>query len=167
MSTPRSEDWTPLRPLTDTGYAPLDESDSYARYQSESRSIGDIAGDVLSNASTLIKQEVELVKAEAKQSASRLGKGVGLLAAAGVVALLALIALTLAMVRGFALVIGTKADPAWGWGALATTGVWAVVAVILGVAGKSALNKVRGLPRTTDTVSKIPNAVTGNEEKNR
>jgi hypothetical protein len=110
---------------------------------------------------------VELAKAEAKESASRAGKGVGLMAAGAVFALLALIALTLALTRAFAVVIGSYSAPAWGWGALVVTAIWAIVAVILVVVGRGALAKVRGLPETTETVSKIPNAVTGNEEKNR
>lgn len=147
--------------------APTPQDESYARFQGEDRSLGEIAGDVLASASTLLKQEFELAKAEARQSAGRAGKGVGLLVAAGVFALLALVALTLALTRGFALLIGSAASPAWGYGALVTTGLWAVVALVLALAGKGALDKVRGLPRTAETVSKIPNAVTGNEEKNR
>ena len=50
---------------------------------------------------------------------------------------------------------------------LIMTVLWAIVAAILAFAGKSALQKVNGIPKTTETVSKIPNAVKGNEEKNR
>lgn len=140
---------------------------SYARYRSDDRSLGEIASDLLTSASTLLRQEVELAKAEAKQSATRAGKGVGLLVGAGVFGLLALFALTLALWWWLAKLIGGAADPAFVWGALATMAIWAVVAAILAAAGRSALNKVQGLPRTTDTVTKIPNAATGNEEKNR
>lgn len=53
---------------------------SYARYRAEERSLGDIASDLIDNATTLIRQEVELAKVEAKQSASKAGKGAGMLA---------------------------------------------------------------------------------------
>lgn len=39
-------------------------------------------------------------------------------------------------------------------------------AAILAMAGKNEFGKMRGLPKTAETVKKIPNAATGNEEKN-
>ena len=41
-----------------------------------------------------------------------------------------------------------------------------IVALVLMNSGKGELKRVKGMPETADTVSKIPNAVTGNEEKN-
>lgn len=142
------------------------EEQSYQRYQAEDRSIGEIVSDVMGNASTLVKQEVELAKAEAKQTATRAGKGVGFLAGSGVAAFLALIALTLGIWWTIAVAINA-ADPALGWAGLWTFLLWLVVAGVLAMLGKSALDKMKGLPKTAETVSKIPNAVTGNEEKNR
>lgn len=145
-----------------------DEPDaSYARYQAEDRSLGEIASDLMGNASTLVRQEIELAKAEAQQSASRAGKGVGLLAGAGVAALMMLIALTLALWWALSVALGTRMDPSYGWGGVLTGVVWAVIAAILAAAGRSALKKIRGLEQTQETVTKIPNAATGNEEKNR
>lgn len=162
---------TPNEPVVGSTAAPgpgdLEAEASYARFRSEDRSLGEIASELLSSASTLMRQEVALAKAEAKDSASKAGKGVGLLAGAGVAALLMLIAVTLGLWYWLSELIGTAADPAYIAGAFATAGIWAVIALILGLAGKSALNKIRGLQETTDTVSKIPNAATGNEEKNR
>ena len=129
--------------------------------------VREIVGDLTSDLTTLVKQEIELAKVEAKQSAARAGKGAGLLAGAGVAALMMLFALTLALWWAMSVLIGSQADPALGWGGLATAAIWAVVAGILALAGKSAFDKIKGLPKTTDTVSKIPNAVSGNEEKNR
>ena len=143
---------------------PPDES--YQRYRQEDRSLGEIASDVLDNASTLIRQEVELAKAEAKDSAAKAGKGVGMLVGAALAALLALIALTLMMWWAFAVLIDSD-DPALGWSGLIVTVIWLVVAGALAAAGKSELAKIKGLPKTQDTVKKIPNAATGHEEKNR
>ncbi|MDN5569739.1 MAG: phage holin family protein [Propionibacteriaceae bacterium] len=140
---------------------------SYDRYRSEDRSLGEIASDVLDNASTLIRQEVELAKAEVSQSASRAGKGVGMLVGAGVFGLLALIALTLCLWWAIAVGIGSAADPALGWSGLIVTVLWLVVAGVLAALGRSELNKIKGLPKTTETLQKIPNAAAGNEEKNR
>ena len=143
------------------------EEQSYARYQSEDRSLGEIATDLLDNATTLIRQEVELAKVEAKQSATRAGKGVGMLVGAGVAGLLGLIALTLAAWWGLAILIGSDTDPALGWSGLIVTVIWLVIAGILAAVGKGELNKMRGLKQTAETVKKIPNAATGHEEKNR
>lgn len=140
---------------------------SYARYQAENRSLGEIATDLLDNATTLIRQEVELAKVEAKQSAIKAGKGAAMLTGAALTALLGLIAVTLALWWALALLLGTPEDPALGWSGLVVAALWFAIAAALAAAGKSELTKMRGLPRTTDTIKKIPNAAAGNEEKNR
>ncbi len=149
------------------GVAPADVDESYQRYKQEDRSLGDIISEVMDNASTLVKQEVELAKAEAKQAASRAGKGVGMFVGAGIAAFMALFALTLLLWWLFAILIGSSVDPALGWSGLIVTVIWLVVAGILAALGKSALDKIKGLPKTQETVKKIPNAAKGNEEENR
>ena len=57
--------------------------------------------------------------------------------------------------------------PALGWSGLIVTVIWLVVAGVLAMVGKSELDKIKGLPKTQDTVKKIPNAATGHEEKNQ
>lgn len=133
----------------------------------EERSIGELIGDVSSNFSTLVNQELALAKAEATQSAQRAGKGVGMLAGAALAANLALVFGSLGLWWAIAIWIGNHDHPALGWAGLIMLALWGIIAAILGLAGKSALQKVRGLPRTSDTVSKIPDALKGNEEKNR
>ncbi|HSO69635.1 MAG TPA: phage holin family protein [Arachnia sp.] len=145
----------------------VEDEASYARYRAEDRSLGEIAGDLFDNATTLIRQEVELAKVEAKQSAFKAGKGVGMYVGAGVTALLGLIALTLALWWGLAVLIGTRQDPELGWSGLIVAVIWLAIAAMLAAAGKNEFTNMRGLDRTADTVNKIPNAVTGNEEKNR
>ena len=144
-----------------------DADESYQRYREEDRSLGEIVSGVMDNASTLVKQEVELAKAEAKQAASRAGKGVGMFAGAAIAALMALFALTLMLWWLFAILIGDAIDPALGWSGLIVTVIWLVVAGVLAAVGKSELDKVKGLPKTQETVKKIPNAAKGNEEENR
>lgn len=144
-----------------------DVDESYQRYRQEDRSLGEIVSELMDNASTLVKQEVELAKAEAKQSATRAGKGVGMFAGAAIAGLMALFALTLMLWWLFAILIGDSAEPALGWSGLIVTIIWLIVAGVLAALGKSALDKVKGLPKTQETVKKIPNAVKGNEEENR
>lgn len=141
--------------------------ESYARYRDEDRSLGEIVSEVMDNASTLVKQEVELAKAEAKIAAARAGKGVGMLVGAAIGAFMALFALTLLLWWAIGVLIGSSTAPALGWSGLIVTILWLVVAGVLAALGKSELDKIKGLPKTQDTVKKIPNAATGHEEKNR
>lgn len=127
----------------------------------DSRSIGELLGDVSSDLSTLMRQEVALAKAEVGQSASRAGKGVGMLVGAAVTGHLFLVFGSVAGWWALGEVVGR------GWSGLIVAGVWLLIAIILGLVGKSALNKVKGLPKTTDSLGKIPNALKGNEEENR
>ena len=147
------------------GQSEVDES--YQRYRHEDRSLGEIISEVMDNASTLVKQEVELAKAEAKVAASRAGKGVGMFVGAAIGAFMALFALTLLLWWVIGVLIGSSTAPALGWSGLIVTVIWLVVAGILAAVGKSELDKIKGLPKTQDTVKKIPNAATGHEEKNR
>lgn len=39
--------------------------------------------------------------------------------------------------------------------------------LILAAAGRAELKRIRGLPNTTDTLTKVPNALKGYEEENR
>ena len=146
--------------------AAFDEVGQYHR-EADPRSLGEIASDVLDNASTLIRQEVDLAKAEVKQSATRAGKGAGFLSGAAVTGYLGLLFLSLAAWWGIAILIGSYDEPALGWSGLIVGAIYLIVAAILATTGKSELNKIKGLPKTTETVSKIPNAATGQEEKNR
>ncbi len=145
------------------------ERDAYARdafEREDRRSLGEISSDLLENASTLIRQEVELAKAELRQSASRTGKGAGLLGGAGVAGLFALTFASLAVWWALGVAIGSPGAPALGWSGLILMLLYAVVAAILATLGRAKLKEVQGLPRTTETLKKIPNAVKGNEEMN-
>ena len=127
----------------------------------DGRSVGAMLSDVTANVSTLMQQELALAKAEARQSATRAGKGVGLFAGAGVAALLFLVFLSVSAWWGLGQFIGNQ------WSGLIVAVIWAVVAAVLVAVGKKELDRIRGLRRTSETLSKIPNAVKGHEEENR
>ncbi|WP_198671349.1 phage holin family protein [Desertihabitans aurantiacus] len=127
----------------------------------DGRSIGQLLSDVTSTLSTLMRQEVALAKAEASQSASRAGKGIGMFAGAAVAGLLLLVFISLSAMFGFGQFMGYE------WAALIVASVWAIVAVILAVVGRNEMRRIRGVPDTTDTLSKVPNALKGQEEMNR
>ena len=58
---------------------------------SAEKSLGDIVGEVSDKASLLVRDEIELAKAEVQEKVTRLGKGAAVGAAAGVFAFFALI----------------------------------------------------------------------------
>ena len=120
-------------------------------------SVGELFSDVAVDLSTLIRQEVELAKAELRQSATRAGKGAGLLAGAGISGHMVLLFASVAAWWGIGDATGH------GWSALIVAAIWLVVAAILALAGRREISAVSGLPQTAQTVQKIPDAVRGNE----
>jgi Putative Actinobacterial Holin-X, holin superfamily III len=122
-------------------------------------SVGDLLSEVSADLSTLMRQEVELAKAEIRQSASRAGKGVGMFAGAGIAGHMVLLFLSVAVWWGLGDSIGH------GWSALVVAAVWLIIAAVLALTGRSELKSVTGLHRTTESVKKIPTAITGNEEQ--
>lgn len=127
----------------------------------DGRSIGEVLSAVTRNISTLMQQEVALAKAELRQSGQRAGKGIGLFAGAGVGGLLFLVFVSVSASWGLGQFIGVE------WGALIVAVIWAIVAAILAMVGKKEFERIRGIPQTTETLSKVPNALKGHEEENR
>ena len=124
---------------------------------SSDRSLGELISEVTADLSTLLRQELELAKAELQQSASRAGKGAGMLGGAALAGHFVLLFLSMALWWAIGAATGL------GWSALIVAAVWGVIGGILAVAGRSALKSVRGIPATTDTVKKIPDALKGND----
>jgi hypothetical protein len=104
-----------------------------------------------------MRQEVDLAKAELRQSATRAAKGTGMLAGAGVAGHLALLFLSAAAWWGIGDGIGH------GWSALIVGAAWLIVMTVLGLMGRRDITSVPGVPRTAETVKKIPDAAKGNE----
>ena len=121
------------------------------------RSLGDLIGEVTEDLSTLMRQELELAKAELQQSATRAGKGAGMLGGAAVAGYFVLLFASIAL--WWAIGAGTGL----GWSAVIVALLWGIIAAILALSGRSSLKSVRGLPKTTDTMKKIPDALKGNE----
>jgi len=66
----------------------------------DERSLGDLFSDLSRETTTLVRQEVQLAKAELTQSATEVARGVGMLVAGGAVAYAGLLFLLLAIVFG-------------------------------------------------------------------
>ena len=113
-------------------------------------SLGELLGEVTSDLSTLMRQELELAKAELRESATRAGKGAGLMGGAGYGALMCIFFLSVAAWWGLGYLVGNA------WSALIIAAVWAVIALILFLVGRGALKSVRGAPQTVDSLKEFP-----------
>lgn len=121
--------------------------------------VGEIFADISRDLSTLIRQETELAKAELRESATRAGKGAGMLGGAGVAGHFVLLFLSIAVWWGLGNGIGRA------WSALVVAVIWAVIAAVLASIGRREIKQVKGIPQTTETAREIPDALKGNEEK--
>ncbi|MFB4354518.1 phage holin family protein [Microbacterium sp. LS_15] len=129
-----------------------------SEHNAETTSLGDLLGEVTSDLSTLMRQELELAKAELKQSATRAGRGAGMLGGAGYAALMAVFFLSVALWWALGYLTGL------GWSAVIVAVIWALIALVLFLMGRTRLKSVEGAPRTVETVKRIPDAVKRNEE---
>jgi hypothetical protein len=116
-------------------------------------SFGELMGNVTHDLSTLLRQEVELAKAELRQEASRLGKAGGMFGGAALAGYMVLLFLSFALWWGLSNLMDQ------GWAALIVAVVWAVIAAVLVPMARAQLRQVRGLPRTTETIKDIPDAL--------
>ena len=123
---------------------------SAAHVKADNASLGELLGDVTRDLSTLMRQEVELAKAELKQSTSRAGKGAGMLAGAGVGGHFVLVFLSLALMWALGAIMPL------GWSALIVAVIWAIIAAVLASTGRKELKQIKGLPQTGETLSEIP-----------
>src|SRR6476619_1381478 len=120
------------------------------------RSLGALISEVTEDLSTLMRQELELAKAELQQTATRAGRGVGMLGGAGVAGYFVLLFVSIALWWAIGSATGL------GWSAVIVAVIWAIIAAILITVGRSSLKSVRGIPKTADTMKKIPDALKGN-----
>lgn len=124
-----------------------------------SRSFGDLFGDVTQGFSTLLRQEVALAKAELAESAKHAKVGASLLGGAGYAALMTIFFVSVALM--WALADGLESIPG---GAMIVALLWAVIAVVLGLIGKSKIDEIEGMPRTVDSIKKLPETVSKSED---
>jgi hypothetical protein len=172
-------------PGSTTGYAPPPTTEQYGYANTaqpltdeghpavEGVSVGELIGEVSRDLSTLMRQELELAKAEVKAEANKAsqelktearkaGKGAGMLGGAGFAGYMLALFLSLAAMWGLANVMDA------GWAALIVAVVWGIVAAVLYSRGRSELKKV-DLTRlkelnpkpeqTVDTLQQVPSAL--------
>jgi Putative Actinobacterial Holin-X, holin superfamily III len=119
-------------------------------------SVGELVGQVAQDLSTLMRQELDLAKAEVKQEVTKTGKAAGMMGAAGFAGYMVLLFASIAAWWGLANVMDQ------GWAALIVTGIWAVIGAVLFVVGRRRLKEVNPKPeRTVETVKELPDALKG------
>jgi uncharacterized membrane protein YqjE len=112
------------------------------------RPVGELLKQLSEETTTLVKQELELAKAEMAEKGKQAGTGAGLFGGAGVTGLLALIALTLTLIY----LLGTAMED---WiAALIVTALWGAVAGVLALTGKKKLQEA-GPPVPEQTVETV------------
>jgi F0F1-type ATP synthase assembly protein I len=129
-----------------TGAGP-DATGSHVATSGDSRSLGEIVGDLSNDLTTRVKLELVLARAELKEEAAKAGKGAGMLGGAGVAGLLTLILASFAL--SSLLDNWMPVELAF----LITTLLWGIVAAVLAARGRTELKKTNPqLPETQQTL---------------
>ena len=110
-------------------------------------------GEVSQDLSTLVRQELELARAELAQEAAKAGKAGGLFAGAGVAGHMVLLFVSIGAWWGLSNVMDG------GWAALIVAAVWAILGAVFFTSARSRLKEVRGLRHTVETVKEVPAAM--------
>jgi hypothetical protein len=153
------------QPMTDDGHPDV-----------EGTSVGSLIGEVTRDMSTLMRQELELAKAElreeankatseVKAQASKAGKGAGMLGGAGYAGHLGVLFLSIALWWALSHLVGHS------WSALIVAVIWLIIAAVLYSMGRkqlkqidfSGLKQVNPKPeRTVETLQQVPGALKPN-----
>ncbi len=108
-------------------------NDGVQRQVDAEKSVADIVGEVSQKASLLVREEIQLAKAEVALKAKRLGGGAAAGAAAGLFLLLAFIFFMHAVAWFFADVLGDRVEVANWAGYLIASGILVLLGVVAGV----------------------------------
>lgn len=119
-------------------------------------SVGTLISEISQDLSTLMRQEVELAKAEMTAEVTKTGKAAGMLGGAGFAGYMVVLFLSIAAWWGLANAMDQ------GSAALIVATVWAAIGVVLFLVGRNKLRTVRPKPqRTVDTIKQVPDALKG------
>jgi uncharacterized membrane protein YqjE len=99
------------------------------------RPIGELLKQLSQETTTLVKQELDLAKAEVAEKGQQAGKGAGMFGGAGVMGLMALGSFT-----AFLILLLDGAMPNWA-AALVVTAVYAAIAGVLALQGRNKLKE--------------------------
>ncbi|HEY9468205.1 MAG TPA: phage holin family protein, partial [Propionibacteriaceae bacterium] len=92
---------------------------------------------------------------------TRAGQAIGMFAGAAIAAFLFVLFLSLALWETLSDSTGR------GWGAVIVALIWLIAGVVLYLVARAQMQKISGIPQTTETLSQVPNALKGHEERNQ
>jgi hypothetical protein len=123
----------------------------------EGTSVGQLLGEVSKDLSTLMRQELELAKAELKVEAKKAGQGAGMFGAAGFAGYMVLLFLSIALWWALENVMDA------GLAALIVAVLWGVIGAVAFVMGRKKFREVNPKPeRTVETLQQVPPALKPN-----
>ncbi|WFE41828.1 phage holin family protein [Micromonospora sp. WMMD998] len=143
-------------PTQDPGYQAAGYQAADAPHQADEvrgNSLGELMRQVTGDLSTLMRQEVELAKAEIRQEGKKAGKAAGLFGGAGFGGYMVALFVSIAVWQFLDNVMDS------GLAALIVAVIWAAVAAVLYSMGKKNAERIRGLKQTNDSVQRIPDAL--------
>jgi uncharacterized membrane protein YqjE len=126
----------------------VDSTDTRQSEQLREQPIGELLKQLASETTTLVRQELDLAKAEMREKGKKAGPGFGMIGAAGGVALLALGALTACLILAL-----DGAMPNW-LAALIVAVVYGAVAAVLYMRGKEKVDDA-GSPAPRQTIETV------------
>jgi hypothetical protein len=117
-------------------------------------SVGELLGRVTHDLSALLRQELELAKAEVRQEIIKSGKAAGMYGGAAFAGYMVLLFASIALWWGLSNVMDQ------GWAALIVTAIWTVIGAVLYARGRRQMSEVHPKPeRTVETVRELPDAL--------
>jgi hypothetical protein len=127
--------------------------------KADNASLGELVSDISAGLSTLLRQEVALAKAEAKEQATQAGKTAGMFGGAAMAGWFTLLFLSVAVWEWLSSAMESR-----GWAAIVVMAIWGVVAAVLAAMGRSNAKRIQGMQRTVETTKRVPDALKGHEE---
>lgn len=109
----------------------------------EPESVGDLIGEITHDLTALVRDEINLAKAELKEEATKAGKAGGMLAGAGYAGHLLVLFVSLTVMFALAHAIDIA------WAALIVTALWGTAAAVLYSTGRKRLADVNLKPEQT------------------
>jgi hypothetical protein len=126
---------------------PYNTTDPYEPREPDA-SLPELLSRLISQSSTLFREELQLAKTELRQEIRKAGRAGGMFGAAAATGFLAVLLLSFAAAWG----LGDLTEQPW-LGFLIVGVIWAIVAGVLAMQGKSAADEVdASLPETTKSV---------------
>src|SRR3954469_6952369 len=144
-ATTRSEQKAAMAAAVDATHTPSEQ-------KAATTSLGELVTEVTRDLSTLMRQELELAKAELRTSAKRATKGVALLGVAGYAAMMTILFLSIALWWALGTLIGG------GWSGVVVAVIWAIIGAIFYAVGRREMKEVEGAPQTVESLKQIPDA---------